>query len=86
MIMDQGWAKVQTWGISTPFYEMYSKYIAMLATPPLSKKADKLSLFLCHKTNNGKFKCKMNYDINANPVKFMKWDTLYYALGSRLPG
>ena len=35
MVMDQGWAEVQTWGISTPFSEMYSKSIAMLATKGL---------------------------------------------------
>ena len=29
-------------------------------------------------------KLEINYfHINANPAKLMKWDTLYYALGSR---
>ena len=41
MVMDYGWAEVQTWGISTPFSEMYSKYIATLVTSFISEMSEK---------------------------------------------
>ena len=34
----------------------------------------------------GRVSLRADLFIYANPAKLMRWDTLYYALGSRLPG